>query len=561
VDSIDELRGNSSLNKTSVIAEWQKILQVNYWPIFDIARRIFLHIPVEYSKPLIERLAETADKLLENRLMRSHDLTGAVFQRMIVDRKFLAAYYTQPSSAALLLGLAILPEITPAGTSWAKPDDVKALRIADYACGTGTLLTTAYTRVGQLHELAGGDSEALHSEMMANSLIGCDVLPAAAHLTASMLSGAHPTITYERSSILTVAYGTMPHGNIALGSIDLLDDQKQIEVLEITAKAIGGMGEKEMETWSSLPHASFDLVVMNPPFVRPTGHEGEKIGVPVPMFAAFSSSEEEQRLMSKAMRKLTAGTSYHGNAGEASAFLVIADRKLKPGGTLALVMPLSLMPGDAWEASRAVLANNYSGLIFASIAGRGSEEMSFSADTGMGECLVVGRKDSAGSTRATFIVLKERPASTLVGSSIAAQIHRLIQGKKLRRLEEGPVGGTPLHFGDEVVGQAMDAPLPASGGWNLARISDLSLGQAAHQVAIGTIWLPGMNESQAIKVPVTSGGHRKNRSIPCGHQRRQCERDNKGPVQHPRRAGGNSADVSRPLVARCRARAHAVVRG
>ena len=49
------------------------------------------------------------------------------------------------------------------------------------------------------------------------------------------------------------------------------------------------------------------------------------------------------------------------------------------------------------------------------IAGRGSEEMSFSADTGMGECLVVGRKDGKGSERATFVVLKERPTSTLVG--------------------------------------------------------------------------------------------------------------------------------------------------
>ena len=34
--------------------------------------------------------------------MRSHDLTGAVFQQLIVDRKFLAAYYTTPASAALV---------------------------------------------------------------------------------------------------------------------------------------------------------------------------------------------------------------------------------------------------------------------------------------------------------------------------------------------------------------------------------------------------------------------------------------------------------------------------
>lgn len=504
VNSLDELRGKKKLNKTSILAEWQKILEINYWPIFDIARRILEHIPVAESEALIDRLTETADRLLETRLMRSHDLTGAVFQRMIVDRKFLAAYYTTPASAALLVGLAVTPNMILANASWAKPENITGLRIADFACGTGTLLTTAYQRIGQLHELAGGDSEAIHSEMMSHALVGCDVLPAAAHLTASMLSGAHPTVTYEGSSILTVAYGKMPNGSIALGSIDLLDEQKNLQVLDITAKAVGGMGEKEVETWASLPNATFDLVIMNPPFVRPTGQEGAKIGVPVPMFAAFASSEEEQYLMSKAMKRLTKSTSYHGNAGEASAFLVIADRKLKQGGTLALVMPLSLMPGDAWDASRALLAKNYGGLIFASIAGRGSEEMSFSADTGMGECLVVGRKDGEGSTRATFIVLQERPTSTLLGASIARQARRLIKAKKLRRLEDGPVGGTPLSFGDEIVGQAIDAPLPASGGWNLTRISDVSLAQSAHQVANGNIWLPSMSKTDAVAIPVAS---------------------------------------------------------
>lgn len=506
VDSIAELRGKKNLHRASILAEWHKILQVNYWPIFDIARRILEHIPVEYTKALIERLAETADRLLENRLMRSHDLTGAVFQRMIVDRKFLAAYYTIPASAALLIGLAVVPEKTPAGTSWAKADDVKSLRIADLACGTGTLLTTAYSRVGQLHEIAGGDSEAIHPEMMAHSLVGCDVLPAAAHLTASMLAGAHPTVKYDQSLIMTVAYGKMD-GDLALGSLDLLNPQAKFVEMAITAKAAEGMGEKERETWSALPHSYFDLVVMNPPFTRPTVHEADRLNVPNPMFAAFSSTAEEQKKMADATKRLTAGTSANGNAGEASIFLVLADRKLKDGGLLALVMPLSLMVGDSWEDSRSLLRNNYSGLVVVSIAGYGSEDMSFSADTGMAECLVVGRKAKGEDKRATFVVLKERPAYSMLGASTAEQIHRLIAGKGLRRLEDGPMGGTALYFGYDSVGQAMDAPLPASGGWNLGRIADLSLAQAAYQLADQKrIWLPGMDRSEAITVAVATVG-------------------------------------------------------
>lgn len=243
IKSLEELRSDErGLSKSVILAEWRKILKVNYWPIFDIARRILEVIPTSNSKALIEQMADTADRLLENRLMRSHDLTGAVFQRLIADRKFLAAYYTTPASAALLIGLAIMPDSTPAGGSWANADEVKTLRIADFACGTGTLLSTAYQRVGQLHELAGGDAEALHPDMMAHSLIGCDVLPAAAHLTASMLSGAHPTVKYTQSSIMTVAYGKQPNGAIALGSLDLLDSQRKLEILDITARAAEGDG-------------------------------------------------------------------------------------------------------------------------------------------------------------------------------------------------------------------------------------------------------------------------------------------------------------------------------
>jgi hypothetical protein len=183
---------------------------------------------------------------------------------------------------------------------------------------------------------------------------------------------------------MTVAYGLQPEGGIALGSLDLLDPQGTLEILTITAKSIEGMGEAEKETWLSLPHASFDVVIMNPPFTRATVHEAERIAVPNPMFAAFSSSAEEQRLMAKATKQLIDGTSAHGNAGEASIFLVLADRKLKPSGMLALVMPLSLMSGESWEDSRILLAKNYSDLVLVSIAGAGSEDMSFSADTGMG---------------------------------------------------------------------------------------------------------------------------------------------------------------------------------
>ena len=75
---------------------------------------------------------------------------------------------------------------------------------------------------------------------------------------------------YAQLSRVTVAYGRQPVERIGLGSLDLLDAEGKLELLLITAKAAEALCEAEIEPWKALPHASFDLVIMNPPFVRAT---------------------------------------------------------------------------------------------------------------------------------------------------------------------------------------------------------------------------------------------------------------------------------------------------
>ena len=208
VKSVDLLGDKlGQIHRIAVLREWRKILQVNYWPIFDIAYRILEQIPRAPSIEIIKQLNRTALNLTNNNLMRSHDLTGTVFQKLIADRKFLAAFYTKPASAALLVGLAINEDSLLNEGEWVNPDAVASLRIGDFACGTGTLLSTAYQRISQLHELHGGNAATIHAEMIENAILGCDILPAAAHLTASMLSGAHPTVQYQGGRIFTLRYG------------------------------------------------------------------------------------------------------------------------------------------------------------------------------------------------------------------------------------------------------------------------------------------------------------------------------------------------------------------
>ena len=275
-----------------------------------------------------------------------------------------------------------------------------------------------------------------------------------------------------------------------------------LEGSEITAKAIEATKGEEVDIWRYAPHGSFDMVIMNPPFTRPNNFERRIPDTPNPNFASFGASAAEQKAMAKAAKELTKKTVAHGSAGEASTFLALADRKLKIDGMLALVMPLTLLTGSSWEKCRIQLREAYDELILISITG-GNNLVSFSADTGMGECLVIGRKSGRRQWRATFVILNETPGYSIYSISIAHQIRRMMRDRTLRRLEDGPTGGSAIYFGEEIVGQALSAILPSTGGWKLARIADLSLAQCAYQLAsMERIWLPTQQSENTLDLPM-----------------------------------------------------------
>ena len=77
----------------AALEAWQKILDINYWPIFKTAKDIVYELDAETAGKILERLADEAKKIREKGLLYENDLTGHVFQKLIVDRKYLAAVY------------------------------------------------------------------------------------------------------------------------------------------------------------------------------------------------------------------------------------------------------------------------------------------------------------------------------------------------------------------------------------------------------------------------------------------------------------------------------------
>ena len=86
---------------------WDAILEINYWPIFAVARDIVNLLPSHAAARILEHLRTTAQRINSTGANVAHDLTGRVFQRLIADRKYLATFYTLPASADLLARLAV----------------------------------------------------------------------------------------------------------------------------------------------------------------------------------------------------------------------------------------------------------------------------------------------------------------------------------------------------------------------------------------------------------------------------------------------------------------------
>ena len=496
-DGVDNPQGE-------VLAAWDDILSINYWAIFAIAKDIMEQLPSGDAADILRRLRHTAQSVNATGVDNAHDLTGRIFQKLIADRKYLATFYTLPASAALLARLAVAKM---EGVDWSSAEAIGRLRIGYFACGTGALLSAVYDQVAARHERAGGDAAALHRVMMEQVLYGCDVMPSAVHITGSTLSGMEPSVLFNSSRLYTMPYGRMKDNSVMIGSLELLQSSNVLTLFNTSDPAMrtGSAGEETAaQIRTEIPGASYDLVIMNPPFTRNVTREGAYADTIAAAFAGFGASDADQTQMAKRMEFLKKDTCYHGNAGIASAFAGLAHKKIKPGGVLALVLPLSVANGLAWQGFRQMIDSGYTDMAVLSIAANG-QDMSFSSDTGMAECLVIARKLKPKETpqnRARFASLRHRPLGFAHASSLAG---RLLDDGQVRRPEDGPYGGTPLTVGDEPVGETITAPRCEDGeSWGAVRLADYSLTQTAYALSQSKLWLPGNASPIGLKTTLLS---------------------------------------------------------
>lgn len=475
---------------------WKYIIdEINYYPIFHIAQEILLNVASSkgFTKAL-GSLANSAQEIVGMRAALRHDLMGRVYHRLLVEKKYLGTYYTSIPAATLLLKLSLRPSAW--NTEWDKLTEIRKLRIADLACGTGTLLMAAADSITDSYvseTSARGDkieTGKLQNMLAEEVIYGYDVLASAIHLTASTIALRAPEVAFNKMNLCSLTLGGKEG---KLGSIEYLIDKnvgmaQDLFGTQPTIKRVKGKSVEEIHL-AILP--DLDLCVMNPPFTRSVGHN-----------LLFGSLPEIERR--KAQNKLkhiikTKQALASITAGLGSVFVATAHTYVKDGGRMALVLPKCLLSGVAWRRTRQLLTESYQ--VEYIVASHDPRRWNFSESTSLSEVLLVAKKqkeDKKDSGHSVVAVnLWKNPSTSFEAQAIA---QTLMQNDS-PDVESGR-GALKLVIGDQKIGEAISIKwigLNTQPVWMLpCAFAQSDLVRISYQLINGSLWIPGFRETYQI---------------------------------------------------------------
>lgn len=346
--------------------------RINFENIFLHASNILESLPsVPNTERALSKLYEAAEFVCSRAALLKQDLTGRIYHSALgkTIAKNFATYYTRIPPSELLAWIGI--------TKW---DD----KVADFACGSGTLLTSAYHRKLMLAfpdcvDRGVSDVKELHRKFVEEDIWGFDAMSFAAHLTMVNLALQYPQKIFKKSHIFRVPTGQDSDTRVQyLGSLDLLDR----DYLDVRTRLVGeetGPVEQTISLRSEIgrvdvPKNYFDLVVMNPPFTR--GDRATQV---------LNTRHLNQKL--KEIKK--EGIQTH-MTGLAAPFVILADLYVKSGGRMAFVLPTAILSRETWSPIREMLAEKYH--LEHLIVSWADGLPSFSEDSALREILLVARK-------------------------------------------------------------------------------------------------------------------------------------------------------------------------
>jgi hypothetical protein len=489
---------------------WNLIVkEIDYVPIFTVARDILLSMPSDADTDRsIRKLATRALDIVSKKAALRHDLMGRIYHLLLLEAKYLGTYYTSFPAATLLLKLALDVDRWP-NADWADFASLKRFQIVDMACGTGTLLMAASQaltdnfikfRMSRDEPVDDATLKNLHRLIIEEMLHGYDVLPSAVHLTASTLALLAPDTCFSRMHLYSLLLGKVESGQIYLGSIDNISEKTIRTQLDLMSPATSARTVDSDDPTSVAPLPDMDLCVMNPPFVRSVGGNL--------LFGSIPDKKQRKQLQQELSHKIRDNKlRASSTAGLGAVFSAVADKHLKDGGRLALVLPAAVATGIAWDKTRAIIDHGY--VLETVVSSHDPARWNFSENTDLSELLLIARKldRSKESIKGTanypthFINLWRNPTSSA---------HALAIGEQISRGAPAPIGKpgaiqhgiTEIAIGNRKFGEAVEIPWGEvrAGPWLGSAFAQTNLTRTAWYLRQGQFYRPGRR--QTISVPI-----------------------------------------------------------
>ncbi|MFC1870153.1 class I SAM-dependent DNA methyltransferase [Chloroflexota bacterium] len=304
-----------------------------------------------------------------------HELLGRIFHEFLPfeTRKRLGTFYTRPQAADILAGLAI-----------DKPDE----KVLDPACGSGTLLVSAYHR----KKMIGKGRP--HKKLVEEEITGVDIMPFAAHLAALNLTMQSPLEPTDRTRI-----GTGNSLNLTSGG--------EVGNVARWLQAFGGdiMGidvDQPLTKGEVFKLQPVDVVIMNPPFTR------------------------KERL-TPGMKSIQ--WSFLGDQNYWAYFIPLADSFLKKNGKIAAVLPRDFFRGEYSRSVRQYLFKDSAYSLKYVV--KTTKDTAFSENARFRDFLIVLEKGGS-QTKCAFVYLKKKISELNITepASIPLTIRQLKVGDK-----------------------------------------------------------------------------------------------------------------------------------
>ena len=265
----------------------------------------------------------------------------------------------------------------------------------------------------------------------------------------------------------------------AIGSLDYFRTEELQDLFYSVAGVSAGTGEED-DTSVRIPDGGVDWILMNPPYSRTRGGQSA--------FDIAGLSDDDRKQCQKKWKNVVRKEPVKLTAGMGASFLALARKKVRPGGRIGFVLPLTAAFAESWAMTRKMIELDFVDITAIAVeAGKALGKDALSADTGMEEMLLIATRRERPTALGEHVPIKcVTLRDPVTRSGEAGELARAISDATSG--VEDVDSNRPIIVGETEIGQVCVFDAGGEGApWGPLGVTRADLAIAADKIACGQI--------------------------------------------------------------------------